>query len=134
MLIIQPNDLTEANLGLMNRISWLEHEARELRHDITELEAKVEELRGIIKDNDRQRYIPRDIKDKVVCRDHGTCRYCGLELEYAEDIHFDHVYPWSKGGETTVENLVVSCETCNRKKGDTIGVWPMTICITENRK
>ena len=34
------------------------------------------------------------------------------------NIHFDHVIPWSKGGETTLENLQVLCLACNEAKGN----------------
>jgi 5-methylcytosine-specific restriction endonuclease McrA len=44
------------------------------------------------------------------------CYYCGIGLDiYTSTI--DHVIPQSKGGKWTRENLVLSCEGCNRKKG-----------------
>lgn len=33
-------------------------------------------------------------------------------------LHVDHVIPWSKGGETTLENLRVLCSVCNIGKSD----------------
>jgi transposase len=35
-----------------------------------------------------------------------------------EDIHFDHIIPWSKGGPTEENNIQLLCGTCNRKKSD----------------
>ncbi|WP_458109600.1 HNH endonuclease [Arthrobacter sp. R3-55] len=31
--------------------------------------------------------------------------------------HGDHFYPWSKGGATSLKNLVAACSRCNRSKG-----------------
>jgi 5-methylcytosine-specific restriction endonuclease McrA len=49
----------------------------------------------------------------------GFCFYCG-ELLYAsfnKDIHVDHMIPLSRGGSNTIENIVISCATCNLRKG-----------------
>lgn len=54
-------------------------------------------------------------RDKILTRDGYTCRYCGNQLdEY--NIHLDHVYPKSRGGKRTYENMVISCPPCNMKK------------------
>ena len=34
------------------------------------------------------------------------------------DIHFDHIIPWSKGGPTEENNIQLLCGLCNRKKSD----------------
>jgi hypothetical protein len=60
------------------------------------------------------RTIPQDVKVAVAARDGGRCRQCGS----AEDIHFDHVIPWSRGGANTVNNIQLLCGTCNRAKSD----------------
>ena len=44
------------------------------------------------------REIPQDVKIQVAARDGGRCRQCGS----TQDLHFDHVIPWSKGGANTV--------------------------------
>lgn len=49
-------------------------------------------------------------------RDNYTCQYCGSRYP-AEDLTFDHVIPIVQGGETTWENIVTACLTCNNKKG-----------------
>ena len=59
------------------------------------------------------RSIPQDVKIQVAARDGGRCRQCGS----AQDLHFDHVIPWSKGGANTVQNIQLLCEPCNRRKG-----------------
>ncbi len=59
------------------------------------------------------RVIPQDVRIKVSVRDGGKCRQCGS----SEDLHFDHVIPWSKGGANTVNNIQLLCGRCNRRKG-----------------
>jgi 5-methylcytosine-specific restriction endonuclease McrA len=44
------------------------------------------------------------------------CPYCGNNFEL-EGAHADHIYPVSKGGHSTIKNMVYVCETCNSKKG-----------------
>lgn len=59
------------------------------------------------------RVIPQDVKIAVAARDGGRCRQCGS----IQDLHFDHVIPWSKGGANTVTNIQLLCGPCNRRKG-----------------
>lgn len=62
----------------------------------------------------------------IINRDNHTCRYCSTKLK-VKDIHIDHVYPYSRGGETTVANSVVSCRQCNSRKSAKVGTWPKPI-------
>jgi 5-methylcytosine-specific restriction endonuclease McrA len=49
-----------------------------------------------------------------------SCPYCGGAINQS-DAQLDHIYPVSKGGLSTEENLVFVCSSCNRKKSnDTI--------------
>ena len=57
----------------------------------------------------------KKIRLKVLNRDAWTCTYCG---ESANEV--DHVYPKSKGGEDTLDNLVAACRRCNIKKKDAV--------------
>ncbi|MBP3566227.1 MAG: HNH endonuclease [Paraprevotella sp.] len=59
------------------------------------------------------------LKIQVLMRDGNRCRLCGVECNDGfHNIHFDHIIPWSKGGETVLENLQVLCNDCNLSKGD----------------
>ena len=59
------------------------------------------------------------LKVQVLMRDGNRCRICGVECSGGlHNIHFDHIIPWSKGGETTLENLQVLCSACNEAKGN----------------
>ena len=65
----------------------------------------------------RSRRISQDVKDKVWNRDGGKCVQCGSN----ENLEFDHIIPFSKGGANTYRNLQLLCESCNRSKSDKIG-------------
>lgn len=59
------------------------------------------------------------LKVQVLMRDGNCCKICGVTCsEGLHNIHFDHIIPWSKGGETVLENLQVLCSTCNEAKGN----------------
>ncbi len=48
----------------------------------------------------------------------GLCRECGQPLP--QGWHADHVVPFSRGGETAVDNGQALCPSCNLRKGATI--------------
>ena len=50
-------------------------------------------------------------------RDGGVCQICGKKCDW-NDWEADHIKPWSKGGQTEVENGQVLCTECNSKKSD----------------
>lgn len=52
----------------------------------------------------------------LMIRDQFQCQYCGRRPSQ-RDLNLDHVVPRSRGGVDTWENLVVSCRSCNLKKG-----------------
>lgn len=52
----------------------------------------------------------------IYARDNCTCQYCGKKFPRHE-LNLDHVIPRSRGGTSTWENVVCSCQTCNRRKG-----------------
>ena len=60
--------------------------------------------------------IPRKLRDAVFERDGHRCVRCFSTWQ----LQADHVYPESKGGETTFENLQTLCKKCNLKKGSKI--------------
>jgi len=55
-------------------------------------------------------------RTNVLWRDKLQCQYCTREFQ-SEDLTLDHVFPKSRGGENTWENLVTACKRCNQKKG-----------------
>lgn len=64
----------------------------------------------------RRRPLVQFTRANIYARDNFTCQYCDGQFE-AEDLTFDHVVPVAQGGTRGWENIVTSCEPCNRKKG-----------------
>lgn len=60
--------------------------------------------------------IPEDVKFEVWRRDQGRCVICGSQ----ENLEFDHIIPFSKGGSSTARNIQLLCQNCNRHKSDKI--------------
>lgn len=58
----------------------------------------------------------------VLKRDNFSCKKCGRAPAKDPSIilHVDHVIPWSKGGETVIENLETLCEPCNLGKSNVL--------------
>ena len=79
--------------------------------DLPEIEYDIENEKV------RRPTIPQNVKDKVWNRDGGKCVQCGSN----ENIEFDHIIPFSKGGSSTYRNLQILCEKCNRSKSSKIG-------------
>jgi HNH endonuclease len=63
------------------------------------------------------RLIPASVKLQVWKRDRGRCVLCGSK----ENLHFDHIIPYSLGGSSAVtENIQILCAQHNLAKHDRI--------------
>lgn len=60
------------------------------------------------------------LRFKVMQRDNFKCCICGSSpaTDPTVILHIDHIKPWSKGGETTLDNLQTLCSNCNLGKSD----------------
>lgn len=60
------------------------------------------------------------LRFRVMQRDNFKCCICGRSpaTDPSVVLVIDHKYPWSKGGETTYDNLQTLCEDCNLGKSD----------------
>lgn len=68
-------------------------------------------------DLEHNRIIPTAVKLEVWRRDKGRCVKCGSK----DNLHFDHVIPYSKGGSSLVaENIQILCARHNLQKRDKI--------------
>lgn len=67
--------------------------------------------------SDRQRF-------RILVRDGFRCKACGASplIQPGIELHVDHILPWSKGGETTDDNLESKCKQCNLGKGNSFNV------------
>lgn len=68
--------------------------------------------RAVIKENGGS-YTLQDIEN-IHRWQKGRCYWC--KKPYGEDYHIDHIWPVSKGGENSPENLCLTCPSCNHKK------------------
>lgn len=63
-----------------------------------------------------------EIRRQVIERAGNCCKYCLLHQEFVAATHqVDHVIAEKHGGQTSLENLALSCTVCNRRKGSDIG-------------
>lgn len=69
----------------------------------------------------RGRYIPFNVKMRVVRRDNYTCQICRKHLR-DDEVEFDHIIPLSKGGSSEEHNIQLTCFECNRDKKDRVEI------------
>jgi len=90
---------------------------RKLKSSEKELEyAKWYRNKDIKKDRKRTREYWRQYRQDVIKILGSKCVKCGSN----ENLEFDHIIPFSKGGSSTARNLQLLCEECNRQKSDNI--------------
>ena len=91
---------------------------REVKQESTEFSFSV--------DKDR---LPEDVRTvrlglrfDVLQRDNFRCVICGASpaTTFECKLHVDHIYPWSRGGKTVIDNLRTLCEQCNLGKGNKV--------------
>ena len=78
----------------------------------------VYRFKGRNKINNKRRSPTQEIKHAVFRRDGGRCQSCGT----TKNLQYDHKIPYSRGGETTVDNLQLLCKKCNQRKKNKI-LW-----------
>lgn len=67
----------------------------------------------LVPEGNPRRPIPKALRQAVYERDHYTCQQCGA----TKHLSLDHIRPYSKGGQDTMENLKTLCRSCNSRKG-----------------
>jgi len=60
-----------------------------------------------------------DRRDKQAAyeRQNHLCALCNKHVEF-DEMHGDHIVPWSKGGRTVADNCQMLCRDCNIKKSN----------------
>lgn len=75
---------------------------------------------SIIRFLGRAVFVTRQVRfnrHNVWLRDKGRCQYC-MRMTKLDDFTYDHVIPFSRGGKTCWENIVVACIPCNHTKAN----------------
>jgi hypothetical protein len=99
--------------------SWQERaEHRQVfKFKLIAVEGDEDFTRPVQKDMPHRRVIPTWVKLEVWKRDGGKCRECSA----TDELHFDHILPYSKGGTSiTPENVQLLCARHNLQKHDKI--------------
>lgn len=80
----------------------------------TEKKANEKAMLAAYKDKGRELADQIKVKLKEQTSIDSSCPYCGQNIGIIP--HCDHIYPLSKGGFSTSENMVYICSECNLKK------------------
>lgn len=61
--------------------------------------------------------ITEELKNIVRLRAKNCCEYCLSQEQFAtQRFSIEHIFPISKGGKTTLDNLALACQGCNNYK------------------
>ncbi len=106
---------TETLLAFDEFIHDENHKMENLNDKVTENYADEKSLK-----NKTNRDINLKLRWLVMRRDNFKCCACGSSpaTDPSVVLHVDHIKPWSKGGETIIENLQTLCSKCNLGKSD----------------
>lgn len=99
--------------------SWVEQdEYRQVfKFKLVAVEGDEDFSHPAVRELTHRRIIPSSVKLEVWKRDGGKCVKCGA----ANELHFDHVLPYAKGGTSiTPENVQLLCVRHNLQKSDRI--------------
>ena len=91
-----------------------EHPRLDTYEAAIQLEDALRKVRRAIRPAPRPKQkISASLRWDVFKRDDFRCRNCGTR----DDLSCDHIFPESRGGETTLDNLQTLCRSCNSRKG-----------------
>jgi 5-methylcytosine-specific restriction endonuclease McrA len=94
--------------------------SKEARHSKpTSTMAKIK----ISKENQPSRHIPAAVRDKVFARDKSRCTFVGKKgtrCNSAWNLQIDHITPYAKGGDHSLQNLRLLCGSHNKYEAERI--------------
>jgi len=62
----------------------------------------------------QSRHVSQTTKKIVYSRDGGICQCCGS----SDSLEYDHITPFSCGGDSDASNIQLLCRKCNRSKSN----------------
>jgi hypothetical protein len=98
----------------LNFTDWKRAICLLLKEKAQVLSKRVIRLLSYIKIPFSKRIIEKPSRSMIYRRDGNKCQYCSS----TRNLTIDHIIPKCRGGEDSWENMVVSCSSCNTKKGD----------------
>jgi 5-methylcytosine-specific restriction endonuclease McrA len=109
-------ELTAAGMWATSEHGWTFHNWT----DFNPLRAQQDKEAAIERERKKIQNDP-DMKTAIRVRDGDLCRYCGIEVNFAARTghlagRYDHIIPVTRGGKTTLSNVVVCCDFDNRRK------------------
>ena len=110
------------DIGGMPRLASASNEAFKKSEFLSQKEKRVrQKIKSRIKKvrSDASTYRnPHSFREQVST--FPNCPYCFQPFPCAlsDDIHLEHIYPVSAGGESLPENMIFICKTCNQVKTD----------------
>ena len=81
-------------------------------------------LLSCLSSSSQSRHISSTTKKIVFTRDSGICQCCGA----SQNLEYDHIIPYSCGGSSSVNNIQLLCQKCNRSKSNSC------ICKVHNKR
>lgn len=132
-----PKDSTEMKIGgnafsvLLNFVKLDELESLIAAHEVKVAEEKLKIAKEKEKLHELLARVASNVKEKreqakkfrrdlhMQLSKVAVCPYCGGSLS-GSNAHLDHIYPISKGGLSTLRNLVFVCDRCNLDKSDSM--------------
>lgn len=110
------SDMDIDNQEVEDRTHGIHDSILSTRNDIPETQLKLENIHRT------SRNINTRLRFKVMKRDNFKCCACGASpaKDPTIELHVDHIIPWSKGGETEIDNLQTLCSKCNLGKSNLI--------------
>lgn len=98
---------------------------QDVEKPVEEEQTQPIEYKPVISENDKPKHSTRRdinlrLRFNVMKRDNFKCCICGRSPATTPglELHIDHIKPWSKGGETVIDNLQTLCSDCNLGKSD----------------
>ena len=79
------------------------------------------------------RRIPiREVREMLIIRDGQRCQGCGWEPQWPDYLQVDHRKPKTLKGKDEMDNYVLLCDPCNRKKSNKLTLGELRIAREED--